>query len=214
MPFSRGGRPCEWCTADPPPPRDDDQPTAGVFTREAQGRVDGNRRTLRLCQPKGLHVYAALQARAVGHNQPRSRDRTFDRAGLADLNGRVKTGQYDQLVILAGFGCPPRADTHQLARMDAPIHFAENHHRLPRQLRLDPAGWADRQDMLRQLDCPVDLAVDDEVLAPVGFAIDDDALPILVMPSGACGPSTRWPRGIGGRLTEASSAGCVSTIVK
>ena len=139
MPFSRGGRPCEWCTVDPPPPRDDDQPTAGVFTREAQGRVDGNRRTLRLCQPKGLHVYAALQARAVGHNQPRSRDRTFDRAGLAD--------------------------THQLARMDAPIHLAENHHGLPRQLRLGPAGWADRQDMLRQLDCPVDLAVDDEVLA-------------------------------------------------
>ena len=75
---------------------------------------------------QALHVHAALQARAVGHNQPRNRDRTFDRASLAD--------------------------THQLARLDAPAHLAENHHQLRRQPRLDPAGWTDRQDMLRQFD--------------------------------------------------------------
>ena len=84
-------------------------------------------------QLKPLHVHAAPQARAVGHNQPRSRDRTFDRAGVAD--------------------------THQLARLDAPLHLAENRHRLRRQLRLDPAGWTERQDMLRQLDHPVDLTL-------------------------------------------------------
>ena len=38
--------------------------------------------------------------------------------------------------------------------------------------------------------------------------------PIVVMPSGACGPPARRPRGAGGRLTEASSASCVSAIVK
>ena len=55
---------------------------------------------------QALHVYAALQARPDGHNQPRSRDRTFDRAGLTD--------------------------THQLACLDAPVHLAENHDRLRR----------------------------------------------------------------------------------
>ena len=137
---------------------------------------------------QALHVHAALQARAAGHNQPRRRDRSFDRAGLAD--------------------------THQLARLDAPLHLAENHHRLRRQLRLDPAGRTDRQDMLRQLDRPVDLAVDDEVLAPLTSPSMTTPCPIVVMPSGACGPPARGPRGAGGRPTEASSASCVSTIVK
>ena len=68
-------------------------------------------------------------------------------------------------------------DTHQLARLDAPAHLAENHHRLRRQLRLDPAGRTDRQDMLRKLDRPVDLAVDDQILAPLDLALNDDALP-------------------------------------
>ena len=73
---------------------------------------------------RGLHVHAALQVRPDGHDQPRSRDRTFDRAGLAD--------------------------THQLARLDAPVHLAENDHRLRRQLRLDPAGGTDRQDIVNE----------------------------------------------------------------
>ena len=42
---------------------------------------------------------------------------------------------------------------------------------------VDPAGWTDRQDMLPQLDPPVDLAVDNEVLAPLDIALDDDPLP-------------------------------------
>ena len=37
-------------------------------------------------QAQALHVHAALQARTDGHNQPRCRDRTFDRAGLADTH--------------------------------------------------------------------------------------------------------------------------------
>ena len=44
------------------------------------------------------------------------------------------------------------------------------------RLRLDPAGPTDRQDMLRKLDRPVDLAVEDETLAPLDLALDDDAL--------------------------------------
>ena len=59
----------------------------------------------------GLYVHAALHVRPVGHDQPRSRDRTFVRAGLADA--------------------------HPLARPDAPAHLAENHDRLRRQLHLD-----------------------------------------------------------------------------
>ena len=45
------------------------------------------------------------------------------------------------------------------------------------KLRLDPAGGTHRQDVLRQLDRPVDLAVDNEVLAPLDVALDDDPLP-------------------------------------
>ena len=63
------------------------------------------------------------------------------------------------------------------ARPDAPAHLAENDDRLRRQLRLDPAGWTHRQDMLPQLDRPVDLAVDDEVLASLDLARDDDPPP-------------------------------------
>ena len=141
-------------------------------------------------QPKsgGLHVHAALQVRPVGHDQPRSRDRTFDRAGLTDAH-------------------PP-------ARLDGPGHLAENQHRLRRQLRLDPAGWTDRQNMLPQFDRPGDPAVDEDVLASLDVALDDDPLPIVVMSSGACGPPARCPRGDGGRLAETLSAGCVLTIVK
>ena len=101
--------------------------------------------------------------------KPRSRDSTFDRAGVAD--------------------------THQLARPDAPVHLAENHDRLRRQLRLDPAGRTDGQDMLPQLDRPVDLAVDDEVLPPLTSPSMTTPFPIVVMPSGACGPPERCPRG-------------------
>ena len=46
-----------------------------------------------------------------------------------------------------------------------------------RQLHLDPTGWTHRQDMVSQLDRPVDLAVDDEVLAPLDIALDDDSPP-------------------------------------
>jgi len=68
--------------------------------------------------------------------------------------------------------------------------------------------------MLRQLDRPVDLAVEGEVLAPVDFALNDDA---PFHPGDAFGDRRStgtlpaWRR----RTTDRSSfARCVSTIVK
>ena len=69
--------------------------------------------------------------------------------------------------------------------------------------------------MVRQLDRPVDLAVDDEVLArPRPSPSMTVPSPIRMMPSEAGGPTARWPRGDGGRLTDASSASCVSSMVE
>ena len=61
-----------WRTADPPPRVMTINQRRESLPGKPRAELMGTYVRSRLSQPKGLHVYAALQARAVGHNQPRS----------------------------------------------------------------------------------------------------------------------------------------------
>ena len=76
---------------------------------------------------------------------------------------------------------------------------------IPRAINGDAAVVVLAEGASSEQDEPI--AVDDEILAPLTSPSMTTPCHIVVMPSGACGPPARCPRGAGG-LAEASSASC------
>jgi hypothetical protein len=104
---------------------------------------------LRLCA-LALHVDAAAEMRPLGNCHARRNDVAVDGTAIADVD------------LLGG--------------QHVAVDLAEHDHRLGVDLRLDLAIRADGQHVLLQLDLPLDVALDGEVLAAVQFALDDDGL--------------------------------------
>src|SRR5689334_19040578 len=122
----------------------------------ARGRRGGCRCRCRLAfalglaslRARALHVDAAAEVRAFGNRDARRRDVAVDRAVVADVD--------------------------LLARGHVAGDLAEDDHGLGEYLRLDAGVGPDREDVLPQLDLPLDLSLDREVLASAQLTLDYD----------------------------------------
>src|SRR2546426_523445 len=97
-----------------------------------------------------LHVDAAAEVRAFGNRHARRHDVAVHRSVVADVD--------------------------LVACRHVAVYLAEDDDRLGKHLRLDSAVGTDRQHVIPQLNRPLDMAFNGQILAAVQLALNDDRL--------------------------------------